>query len=90
MHAATVEKAPASATPGRITRMGQGMENGELVRLSVTCPKCGTRPALRLERHVLGVLAAHPDGQRLATYQCQRRGCGTVYDVPSEAFRVAR
>ncbi|MDB4948892.1 MAG: hypothetical protein JWM27_1541 [Gemmatimonadetes bacterium] len=67
----------------------EGEERGELLRLSASCPRCGSRPAMRITRPLVAALGAEPGTRRLATYQCQRRGCGAVYDLAAEAFRRA-
>ncbi|HET6765359.1 MAG TPA: hypothetical protein VFH27_16850 [Longimicrobiaceae bacterium] len=65
-------------------------ETGVLLRPAATCPRCGSRPALRLTGTLVAALQEQPAGRRMATYQCQRRGCGAVYDLAAEAFRAAR
>ena len=53
---------------------------GRLLRVAAACPRCGSRPALRVEETAARVLREAP-GARIGTYQCQRRGCGTIYDL---------
>lgn len=54
---------------------------GRLFRLAVSCPKCGSRPALRVTEEVVRGLARDTGDARIGTYQCHRRGCGTIYDL---------
>jgi len=62
---------------------------GRLLRLAASCPRCGSRPAMRVAPEVVQALAAHPSGARLATYQCQRRRCGAIFDLTARAFQQA-
>jgi hypothetical protein len=62
---------------------------GRLYRLSASCPRCGTRPALRVTRDAVETAGGQPPGTRLGTYQCQRRGCGTIYDLTASAYQNA-
>jgi hypothetical protein len=63
---------------------------GPLLRLRATCPRCGAPPAVRITGAVREALAASEPERRIATVQCQRRGCATVYDVTAAACRDAR
>lgn len=54
---------------------------GRLFRLAVSCPRCGSRPALRVTEEVVRGLARPTGDTRIGTYQCHRRGCGTIYDL---------
>ncbi len=54
---------------------------GRLLRLSASCPRCGSRPAIRITEETARLLQGHRQGARLGTFQCQRRGCGTIYDL---------
>jgi hypothetical protein len=65
-------------------------EHQLLLRPAVACPRCGSRPALRITVPLAEAVAGQPGARRVGTYQCQRRGCGAVYDLPAEAFRQAR
>lgn len=67
-------------SPGRYVR---------LLRLGVSCPRCGARPALRITEDAVRAVAHHPPGERLATYQCQRRQCGAIYDLTAGAYQNA-
>lgn len=60
-----------------------------LHRLSTSCPRCGAHPALRLSDEVVQALQSLPATARLGTYQCQRRGCGAVYDLFAPAAEAA-
>jgi hypothetical protein len=75
--------AQAPATPA------DTLEGGALLRLAASCPRCGARPAMRVTEPLVRALGGEPGARRLATYQCQRRGCGAVYDLAGEAFRKA-
>ncbi len=57
-----------------------------LLRLAAVCPRCGSRPALRVTEELVRALKEAPGETRLGTYQCQRRGCGTIYDLVAEAY----
>lgn len=62
---------------------------GRLLRLAVSCPACGSRPALRItEAAALAVAEERPE-KRLGTYQCHRRHCATVYDLTAAAYQNA-
>ncbi|HEX6369519.1 MAG TPA: hypothetical protein VF006_11435 [Longimicrobium sp.] len=63
--------------------------SGRLLRLDASCPRCGSRPAVRVSAEVVQALAAHPPETRLATYQCQRRRCGAIFDLSARAFQRA-
>jgi hypothetical protein len=79
-----------SAAPSAAEKAESPRENSVLLRPAATCPRCGSRPALRLTGSLVAALQAQPAERRMATYQCQRRGCGAVYDLPAAAFRSAR
>ncbi len=57
-----------------------------LLRLASNCPRCGCRPALRITGEVARLLTDEAQGARLGTYQCQRRGCGAIYDLVAGEF----
>ena len=63
--------------------------HGRLLRLATSCPRCASRPALRVTEEMVRALRAEPARRRLGTYQCQRRGCGYVYDLFAAAYRGA-
>jgi hypothetical protein len=63
--------------------------HARLLRLAASCPRCGSRPAVRVSPEVVQALAAHAPQARLATYQCQRRRCGAIFDLPARAFQRA-
>ncbi|HYW07232.1 MAG TPA: hypothetical protein VE913_09765 [Longimicrobium sp.] len=57
-----------------------------LMRVSASCPRCGARPAMRVTRAMVRALADAPADTRVGTYQCQRRGCGAIYDLLAGAY----
>ena len=57
-----------------------------LLRPAATCPRCGARPAMRVTEAMVEALAGHPADERVGTYQCQRRGCGAIYDLTASAY----
>ncbi len=62
---------------------------GRLLRLAASCPRCGSRPALRVtEQMVQAIRGESPDAQ-IGTYQCQRRGCGEIYTLTARAYQAA-
>jgi hypothetical protein len=65
------------------------VEEPYLLRPAVDCPKCGARPALRVTRTIIAALANTPTTATVATYQCQRRGCGAVYPITADAYHRA-
>lgn len=56
-----------------------------LLRLAATCPRCGARPAMRVTEALVRAMQREDAETRIATYQCQRRGCGAVYDIAAAA-----
>lgn len=62
-----------------------GPEPARLLRLAAVCPRCGTRPAMRVTGALVDAVRGADGGTRIATYQCQRRGCGAVYDIEAAA-----
>jgi hypothetical protein len=38
-------------------------------------------------QELASALRDEPEAMRIATYQCQRRGCGTIYDLPVRAIQ---
>jgi hypothetical protein len=61
----------------------------QLLRPAATCPRCGARPAMRVTGAMVTALHGHPHDERVGTYQCQRRGCGAVYDLTAGAYLAA-
>ena len=55
----------------------------------VSCPGCGSRPALRITEALMELLRESPPERRMASYQCQRRGCGTIYDLTAASCQGA-
>lgn len=76
---------PAPGQGGRVPENTATPETatsrGRLLKPETSCPRCGSRPALRLSEDVAHVLRYLARGTRLGTYQCQRRGCGAIYDL---------
>jgi hypothetical protein len=64
-------------------------ESDRLHPPAVCCPKCGTRPALRVTEFVVHVLRDAPPERRVGSYKCQRRGCGAIYNLTVAAYRDA-
>lgn len=62
---------------------------GRLLRLAASCPRCGSRPAVRITPEVVQAVSGHAPGERLGTYQCQRRRCGAIFDLAARAFQQA-
>ncbi|HEX8208790.1 MAG TPA: hypothetical protein VF584_01290 [Longimicrobium sp.] len=60
-----------------------------LLRVAASCPRCASRPALRVTPAVVHALEGTDPAIRVGTYQCQRRGCGALYDLSAEAFQKA-
>lgn len=60
-----------------------------LLRVAASCPRCASRPALRVTPAAVHALDGTDPGVRVGTYQCQRRGCGALYDLSAEAFQKA-
>jgi len=58
----------------------------ELLRPAAACPRCGARPAMRVTGAMVSAFAGHAPDERVGTYQCQRRGCGNVYDLTASAY----
>lgn len=76
---------PAGQLPGGAAREEEPPE-AQLLRLASNCPRCGSRPALRITGEVARLLTDEAQGARLGTYQCQRRGCGAIYDLVAGEF----
>lgn len=78
---------PTSSVPPLATGDGGGIpghpghRGGRLVRLTTSCPRCGSRPALRVTEDLVRGINAPAEPTRIGTYQCHRRGCGTIYDI---------
>lgn len=81
----SVEELEASGDP-------HGISPGSrvrLLRLAVSCPRCGSRPALRVTERAARAFEHHPPAERLGTFQCQRRQCGNIYDLTAAAYHNA-
>lgn len=59
------------------------------VRLKARCPACGTSPALRVSERAARDASKHDPAEPLATFQCQRRKCGTIYILHARAYQTA-
>jgi len=70
-------------------RPPEGDRARRLLRPASTCPRCGSRPALRVSEAAVRLADGAAPQERLVTYQCQRRGCGTIYDVTAAGFQKA-
>ena len=64
-------------------------EHSALLRPDAVCPRCGSRPALRISRETVIALAHLGDDVRAATYQCQKRSCAQRYDITVAECRRA-
>ncbi|HEU0077935.1 MAG TPA: hypothetical protein VFQ76_09830 [Longimicrobiaceae bacterium] len=78
--------APVSNLPSLAADTGgnspvPGQRGSRLVRLTTSCPRCGSRPALRVTEDLVRGINAPEEPTRIGTYQCHRRGCGTIYDI---------
>lgn len=60
-----------------------------LLRLAASCPRCGSRPAVRVTPMVVEAMARQPPDARMGTYQCHRRRCGAIFDLAARAFQQA-
>ena len=69
--------------------VGAPRQSDRLLRLAARCPDCGARPALRISASAVADAGRHAPGERLGTYQCHRRRCGTVYDLRAAAYQRA-
>ncbi len=79
----------ASSVPAQAPTITAAADPAELLALAATCPRCGAHPALRATRSFVTTLASLAADQRVGTYQCQRRGCGMVYELTARAFHAA-
>lgn len=64
-------------------------DSPRLLRLAASCPRCGSRPAVRVTQAVVQAMARQPPTTRMATYQCHRRRCGAIFDISAQAFQQA-
>jgi len=83
-----VPRVPAAPVDGPPPPAGGGGGEGEgrLLRPAAACPRCGARPAMRVTTAMVRAVAGMPPQVRVATYQCQRRGCGAIYDIGAGAY----
>ena len=82
-----VVRRPAAARPQPPT--APPTDPDALLRPAASCPRCGARPAMRVTAAMVQALCGRPASERVATYQCQRRGCGAVYDLTADAYHRA-
>lgn len=78
-----------SSVPAPAPTITAAADPAELLTLAATCPRCGARPALRATRSFVAALASLAAEHRVGTYQCQRRGCGMVYDLTARVYHAA-
>lgn len=78
-----VRRPAATPTP---TPAAPAPDPHALLRPAAACPRCGARPAMRVTATLVQALRGRPAEERVATYQCQRRGCGAVYDLTADAY----
>ena len=62
---------------------------GRLLRLAAACPKCGSRPALRITDKLAAAVEVQQPETVLTTYQRQRRACGHVYEITAAAYQAS-
>ena len=60
-------------------------QNEKLLRLRARCPSCGSAPALRITPRLAEHARNYSPQEPMATYQCQRRRCGTIYAISAHA-----
>lgn len=70
-----------TAGEGGATPRHREQRGGRLVRLTTSCPRCGSRPAMRVTEELVRGINTPEELTRIGTYQCHRRGCGTIYDL---------
>ena len=75
---------PVPRTPEPAGTVGEA--EGRLLRPAAACPRCGARPAMRVTAAMVRALNGQAAGVRVGTYQCQRRGCGAIYDLSAGAY----
>lgn len=71
------------------TNGSQAQQRGRLLHPAVSCPRCGSRPALRVSEEAVQRVSGLDPGERVGTYKCSRRNCGTIYDIPAAAYQNA-
>lgn len=80
---------PATAAPAAPAEDDPEPDTGRLLRPAASCPRCGARPAMRVTDALVQALRQQPPETRVGTYQCQRRGCGAIYDLVAGTFHRA-
>ena len=69
----------------------QQQEDSERLHAPVVCcPRCGSRPALRLAGMLVEVARLAAPDRMVGSYKCQRRGCGTIYYLTAAAYQRGR
>ncbi|HSU12999.1 hypothetical protein [Longimicrobium sp.] len=81
--------APGFIPPSAARQADAAEPEGRLLRPAAACPRCGARPAMRVTQVMVHALDGQPAGARVGTYQCQRRGCGAIYDLSVAAYQRA-
>ncbi len=56
---------------------------------AVSCPRCGSRPALRISALLIDGVRGEPGTREVGSYKCQRRGCGYIYRITASALQRA-
>src|SRR5215218_5595617 len=77
---------PVAEAAPRVPAPAPAEEDGRLLRPAASCPRCGARPAMRVTPALVRALDGQPAAVRVGTYQCQRRGCGAIYDLNAGAY----
>lgn len=70
--------------------MGSTMVQEGLRAPLTRCPRCGSRPALRVTDFLAELLRRAEPRWTVGTVRCQRRGCGTIYPLTAGALSNAR
>jgi hypothetical protein len=81
-----IELRPRRRVVARPTLLPAAPAPEALLRPAAACPRCGARPAMRVTGALVTALSGHAPDERVGTYQCQRRGCGAVYDLTASAY----
>jgi hypothetical protein len=63
--------------------------NDRLLRLDAQCPACGAPPRLRVREAERARYGYDPPDTEVATYQCHRRDCLTIYAITARAYQRA-
>ena len=60
-----------------------------LLRLAVSCPRCGSRPSVRITEQMRDMMMRAERDELMESVQCQRRQCACIYEVTARAFQLA-